>query len=234
MTKETAEGYCRSGDALLKQGDAPQALEAFQAGLSASSNPYERGVLLYDIAVCQSRMGQNDASLATLAQAATTSRAVISSMHQGTDFPELRDTDGYKALLAKFRLPFRWFVFYTLVRLPLNIACLAIGILLCLAANPTGLVILLPLVALQVALFIGLKNFRSWGYSLNQFVLVLEGVATGGFLTWGWARAASQSPQIPPMSSGFHIAMFLSMVIGSVIWVGGNMRYFGRRQKYFK
>lgn len=77
-----------------------------------------------------------------------------------------------KSKQAAFGMPFRWYYFYTYIRLPLSI--LADVVFLIALRNIDLVVIAVAIIGIQVAVLIGLSKFRTWALNLNILLLLGE------------------------------------------------------------
>lgn len=118
---------------------------------------------------------------------------------------------------ASFGKPMKWYYFYTYWRLPLGI--LLSLIFLVSLKDRVELVIGCLIIAFQIAVFIGLKNFKAWGINLNVVLLLLE----------SYSRAATGAGT--ELHQGTELWVRTGIVL--LIWFVPNLVYFERRRRLF-
>lgn len=120
-----------------------------------------------------------------------------------------------KAALGK---PFKWFYFYTYIRLPLSV----IGNVAYLIAlrNIDLVMVGLAIIGIYIAAFIGLSRFRSWALNLNIMLLL------GDCYLW----YSNFKVKLEAYNGSDLLIMF---VIVLLIWFLPNLIYFEKRRRYF-
>lgn len=119
MKQDSAKQICADGVALLEAGRTDAALSRFTEGLSVTKDPYERGTLYYNIAVCHARLHRNADAIAALADTVKAYPRHLRTIRRGTDFPELvgspEFTSFLKAASANASTRFHWAIGYAIV-----------------------------------------------------------------------------------------------------------------------
>lgn len=119
MKRPTAEQLCRDASKLLDEGKTAPAQEMFTQGLSITKDPYERGTLYYNIAICHARTHRNADALTALGEAVKAWPRHLSAIRRGTDFPELARSPEFAAFLkaatANRGGRLRWAIAYAIV-----------------------------------------------------------------------------------------------------------------------
>jgi hypothetical protein len=123
-----------------------------------------------------------------------------------------------KSKAAALGVPFRWFYFYTYIRLPLSI--LADVITLLVLRNIDLVAIGIAIIGVQIAVLFGLSKFRTWALNLNIPLLLGE-----TYLLYSNATSGKET------SDGSE--SLITFVIGLLIWFLPNMLYFEKRRRFF-
>ena len=93
----------KEGIKLLNEGKTHDAKELFEAGLNNAVRNKDKGPLLYNIAVCQSRLGEHKIALATLDRAISATPWLRPKVNKDADLAKLRKTGAYQELRKRYR-----------------------------------------------------------------------------------------------------------------------------------
>ena len=123
-----------------------------------------------------------------------------------------------KSKAAALAKPFRWFYFYTYIRLPL--AILANIMVLIVLRNIDLVPIGVAIIGLQIAVLLGLSKFRVWALNLN--IPLMLGEVYLYYSNMASRNEASNESQLVPVP-----------IIFPVIWLLLNVFYFEKRRRFF-
>lgn len=117
MKSSQVKQLFKKGVELLKDGQTEAALKVFQEGLEGAVQ--DKGFFLYNIALCQVRLGQEDAALETIDRAASFLPSIIPRISRDKDFVKLRSNAKFKDLQQRYRGLFvrtgRWYLVWFLL-----------------------------------------------------------------------------------------------------------------------
>jgi len=117
MSRESVAKMCKHGVDLLKEdGKTPKALDLFREALQKTSNRYEKGTLLCNIALCHHRLENDAAAIESLNGAILAYPRCYADIRRSKEFASLRYTDEFKKLQSKWKGLFvptwRWYVWW--------------------------------------------------------------------------------------------------------------------------
>ena len=99
--KKLIDKIFRKGSSLLKDGDTQQALTTFNQALDMAKSNNDRGSILYNIAICNLRLGQKEPAIKALSDVVSVLPSLKSRMAKDKDFTELHDDEQFRVLIAK-------------------------------------------------------------------------------------------------------------------------------------
>ena len=118
MIETEAKEFWKKGVELLSAGQTADALQVFEKGLDRTRKAKVKGAFLYNIAVCQVRLGQREAAIETLDKAVTLLPRLGPKFRRDKDFGELRDFESFRSLRRKHRgryvRTWRWYLAWCL------------------------------------------------------------------------------------------------------------------------
>jgi len=91
----------REGASLLKKGDTQQALTMFNQALDKANSNDEKGSILYNIAVCNLRLGQRETAIKALTDTVSVLPSLKSRIAKDKDFTELQNDEQFRVVIAK-------------------------------------------------------------------------------------------------------------------------------------
>jgi len=91
----------RKGSSLLKKGETQQALALFNQALDKAKSKNEKGSILYNIAVCNLRLGQRETAIRALADTVCVVPSLKSRIAKDKDFTELQNDEQFCVVIAK-------------------------------------------------------------------------------------------------------------------------------------
>jgi tetratricopeptide (TPR) repeat protein len=97
--KELADESFELGVSLLEKGDAQQALAAFNQALEKAKTNRGRGRILYNMAICNLRLGKKDTAIKEVAEAVSVLPSLRSRIEKDKDFSELHDDEEFRAVI---------------------------------------------------------------------------------------------------------------------------------------
>jgi len=126
-----------------------------------------------------------------------------------------------KSDAAALGMPMKWYFFYTFWRLPLSImGTLAVMVILVSGGEDFALALGCIIVALmQVAVFIGFKNFKAWAINLNIVLLLVESSPAALIARSEFSEEGSE--------------LLVATGLALATWFLPNLVYFERRRKLF-
>ena len=221
MTSETPESKCRHGWTLLRGGRIEDAITEFEAALRISDKPLQKGPLLYNLALAHHMKGDRHRAIEFLDRAMSTDRVVRSAIYRAKDFPELRDSPDFLALLGKYPTGTKWLALYTLLRVPLVLLLLK----LLFGTHPSylHLVLHVGLILFNATLFWGLAVRRHWAWHLVWAALSLDALL---WLSFVFSPIASERTTMA--------AYVMPILITAMIWIWPNYVYFMKRKHLFR
>lgn len=119
MKQTEAKRLIKRGIELFKNDQIEAALQVFEEGLEGGVKGKDSGLILYNIATCQVRIGQQEASIATLDKAISILPSIGPKVRRDKDFSELRRFESFQRLQRKYRGRFvrtgRWYLVWFLL-----------------------------------------------------------------------------------------------------------------------
>jgi hypothetical protein len=226
MSNNTAEKYCQDACKSYREGRLDQAAALFDSALQHSTTSYEKGRLLYNIALCHHKKGDKTSTLQFLERAASADKHVRTAICSAKEFPDVKDEPGFLEMVSKYPPPGIWLAIYTFVRIPLAFLAVMRGALptRVLPAN-IRLAIEIAYLCLYAALFVGLVKHRRWAWHL-VFVALFSDVLMMAIVQIRVVMVIGLDKMI-----GYSIASAIAVFL---IWVWPNMTYFSKRKCIFR
>lgn len=163
MAKISIKKVFRKGVGLLREGKIEEALKVFEFGINESSKAKDKGPLLYNIAICQLRLGNNELGLESIKKAISHQPWLSRNAEKDDEFSVFYDREEFNNLIKNNKWRFvrtrRWYtgwmlIFYIIGFLSIYLRYRTIGFM--------GQVSLLGLAFDQAIKFTAMSLFFAW------------------------------------------------------------------------